>query len=186
MAWMRGGAVPADLHTVSSRADMGIAEQLGAHFATQGRIEWIGLAAEKRAELVSVEVAEVREGTGFEGDHHGRSGRSKRQVSFIQAEALPLIATFAARDGVTPELLRRNVLVSGLNLRSIKAARFRIGDALFEGSGDCPPCSRMEKRIGPGGWNAMRGLGGITARVLEGGTLRVGDALVVLSRADDA
>jgi MOSC domain-containing protein YiiM len=81
---------------------------------------------------------------------------------------------------VAPDLLRRNIAVAGINVLALKDRKFQIGDVLLEGSGPCEPCSRMEENLGPGGYNAMRGHGGITARVLEGGTIRVGDAVRVL------
>lgn len=102
----------------------------------------------------------------------------KRQVTLIQAEHLPVIAALAGLETVTPEHLRRNVVVSGLALLALKDRRFRIGDVLLEGTGECHPCSRMEEAFGPGGYNAVRGHGGITARVLEGGLIEVGGLLV--------
>ena len=77
--------------------------------------------------------------------------------------------------------MRRNVVVRGINLLALKGRRFRIGSALLEASGECHPCSRMEEILGAGGYNAMRGLGGITARVIEGATIRVGDEVVALT-----
>jgi len=102
----------------------------------------------------------------------------KRQVTLIQAEHLPVIAALAGLETVAPEHLRRNVVVSGLALLALKDRRFRIGDVLLEGTGECHPCSRMEEAFGPGGYNAVRGHGGITARVLEGGLVEVGGLLV--------
>ncbi|WP_310582466.1 MOSC domain-containing protein [Deinococcus sp.] len=102
----------------------------------------------------------------------------KRQVTLIQAEHLPVIAALAGLETVAPEHLRRNVVVSGLALLALKDRRFRIGDVLLEGTGECHPCSRMEEAFGPGGYNAVRGHGGITARVLEGGLIEVGGLLV--------
>ena len=74
-------------------------------------------------------------------------------------------------------MLRRNFVTTGVNLVALKGRRFRVGAALLEYSGDCAPCSRMEIALGPGGYNAVRGHGGITARIIEGGEVRVGDSV---------
>jgi MOSC domain-containing protein YiiM len=104
----------------------------------------------------------------------------KRQVTLIQHEHLAVVAALLGRDALPPELLRRNMAISGVNLIGLKNRRFRIGTALLEGSGSCDPCSRMEENLGPGGYNAMRGHGGITARVVRPGLIRTGDAVVPL------
>lgn len=111
---------------------------------------------------------------GIVGDRYaGRDGR--RAVTLIQAEHLPVIAALVGAETVAPEALRRNLMVSGINLLALRNRRFRIGDAILEGTGPCAPCSRMEETFGPGGYNAVRGHGGLTARVLEPGVIRVGD-----------
>ena len=140
-----------------------------------GRLMWIGLSPDRRADITPVEAAEVRIGTGLVGDHHARTGRGKRQVTLVQWEHLPVIASLLHRDTVAPEQLRRNFVVSGVNLLALKDARFRVGEVLLEGTGPCAPCSRMEENFGPGGYNAVRGHGGITARVLAAGTVCLGD-----------
>lgn len=139
-----------------------------------GRVDWIGLRPERREALESVSEAAVTLEDGLVGDHY--SGRNKRrQVTLIQAEHLQGVAHMLGRELVDPQLTRRNIVVSGINLLAFKGRRFRIGDAVLEMTGPCEPCSRMEENLGPGGYNAMRGHGGITARVVRGGTIQVGD-----------
>ncbi|WP_166828534.1 MOSC domain-containing protein [Thalassoroseus pseudoceratinae] len=144
-----------------------------------GRLGWIGAAPSRRAPLAELKEAELQAGTGIVGEHHANSGQSKRQVTLIQSEHLPAVASLVHRESVGPGLLRRNLVVSDINLLALKDRRFRIGECLLEGSGLCVPCSLMEEKLGPGGYNAMRGHGGITAIVIQGGKIRVGDSVVV-------
>ncbi len=145
-----------------------------------GRLEWIGLSPGRRQPIQTVEEVLVEVGTGLRGDRHAQSGRGKRQVTLIQAEHLPVIAAICGREEVRPEQLRRNLVVSGLNLRALKKRHFRVGSVVLEGTGPCDPCSLMEENLGPGGYNAMRGHGGITARVLEAGTIRLQDPVELI------
>lgn len=149
-----------------------------------GRVEWIGLSAMRRGAINTVSEAVVRVGTGLERDHHNSTGRGKRQVTLIQWEHLAVVASLLGQSSVGPELLRRNIAVSGINLLALKNRRFQVGDALLEYTGQCHPCSRMEETFGPGGYNAVRGHGGITATVIEGGIVRVGDKVGSASIAD--
>ena len=139
-----------------------------------GRVEWIGLRPAQRAAVASVARVEARVGQGLEGDRHRGAGR--RQVTLVQAEHLDVVAALLGLPpgAVRPEQLRRNLVVRGVNLLALRQARFRIGGALLEGTGSCDPCSRMEEVLGAGGFNAMRGHGGITARVLVPGLIELG------------
>ncbi|ROH87040.1 MOSC domain-containing protein [Pseudomethylobacillus aquaticus] len=98
-----------------------------------------------------------------------------------------LIAAFLGQAEVDPRLLRRNLLVSGLNLLAARSLfqdqplRLQIGQAVLEITGPCEPCSHMEEVLGSGGYNAMRGHGGLNARIVQGGTLRCGDAVRCLA-----
>lgn len=142
-----------------------------------GRLVWIGLRPERRAPVVEVEQALLVPGRGLEGDRWRGPATGGRQVTLIAAEHLRAIAGFLGLDAVAPVRLRRNLMVDGVNLLALKGRRFRVGAALLEVSGECHPCSRMEEQFGPGGYNAVRGHGGITARVIEGGAIRIGDAV---------
>ena len=153
--------------------------RLFAQFPRAGRVQWIGLRPARDVDMDPVDTAQAYAGQGLDGDRYMRaSGSGKRGITLIQAEHLPAIAALSGRDAVSPALLRRNVVVSGIPLIAFKGRKFRIGDVLLEGTDSCDPCSRMETALGPGGYNAMRGHGGLCARILEGGELRL-DAEVV-------
>jgi len=143
-----------------------------------GRLQWIGLRPARRAAMLAVPEAMLDPVDGLAGDRwSGRPG-GNRQVTLIQAEHLAAIGAFLGRAPVPPELLRRNLVVAGLNLLAMSGERMRIGTGVhLEVTGACHPCSRMEEVLGPGGYNAVRGHGGVTARVLEGGRVRLGDAV---------
>ncbi|MGI9393722.1 MAG: MOSC domain-containing protein [Boseongicola sp.] len=142
-----------------------------SRFARPGRIEAILLRPERLANPISVQQCQLNI-DGLKGDH-ARAG--KRAVTLIQAEHLPIIAEFSGLDAIDPAILRRNIVVSGLNLLGFRKARLRVGQAILEVSGPCPPCSRMEKALGHGGFTAMRGHGGVYAEVIAPGTIEVGD-----------
>lgn len=144
---------------------------LTARHARQGRVEWIGLRPERLARMTPVESVEITE-DGLTGDH-GRPG--KRAVTLIQAEHLPVIAALAGLDKVAPDVLRRNVVVSRINLGALRGRDVRIGAARLTIVGPCAPCSRMEAALGPGGYNAMRGHGGWCAEVRVPGLVALGD-----------
>lgn len=144
-----------------------------------GTIEWIGLRPSKRAELESVESAVISIENGLEGDHY--SGKSKkRQVTLIQGEHLDGVATILGKDSIAPKLTRRNIVIRGINLLAFQDRKFQLGEVVLETSGLCYPCSRMEENLGPGGYNAMRGHGGLTTKVIKAGTIRVGDSVSLL------
>jgi len=141
-----------------------------------GKLVWIGLRAERQAAMDEVVEAELLPERGLRGDYTslGRGG-GKRQVSLLQAEHLDVVARLLRLARVTPAELRRNLVVEGINLLALRARKFRIGDVWLEGTGTCDPCSKMERALGVGGYNALRGHGGILARVLEGGWIRLGN-----------
>ena len=155
-----------------------------ARFPHPGEVAWIGRRPARRADVIVCTAVTALAGQGLEGDHYaGRSGA--RGVTLMQAEHLAVLAALLRRDAIDPALLRRNLVVSGVNLAALKGQRFRIGTAVLEGTGPCPPCSRMEETLGPGGYNAMRGHAGLNARVVRGGMIRLGDAVVPLLDAID-
>lgn len=150
--------------------------RLMTQFPRAGQVRWIGLRPARNVPMHAVDSAEAVAGRGLRGDRYA-SASGKRGITLIQAEHLPAIAALVGLDAVETAALRRNLVISGIPVIALKGRRFRIGDVLCEGTAPCDPCSRMEVALGPGGYNAMRGHGGLCARVLQGGTLRIGDAV---------
>ncbi len=157
--------------------------ELTRRFPRHGRLERILLRPARRQAVRSLDEALAIADRGLDGDRSAlaRPG-GRRQVTLIQWEHLPVIASMIGMPDVAPDLLRRNLVISGLNLGAAKSLfqdqnmQLTIGDdVVLEITGPCEPCSRMEETLGPGGYNVMRGHGGRTARIIRGGILRVGD-----------
>lgn len=151
--------------------------RLRATFPRPGRVEWIGLRPARGAPVEVVGRAEAEVGSGLVGDcwTPRRGGQGTRQVTLVQAEHLPVVAALVGWDALDPALLRRNLVVSGINLTALAGLRIQVGPTVLELTGPCTPCSKMEAALGPGGYNALRGHGGWNARVLRGGAIAVGD-----------
>lgn len=145
-----------------------------------GSVTWIGIRPERRAPPQVVTEVYAKEASGLEGDHFGGRPQSKRQVTLISAEHIQSVASMLHREEIDPGLLRRNIVVKGINLLALKDKQFTIGEAVLEMTGQCHPCSRMEQNLGAGGYNAMRGHGGITARVIKEGVIKIGDTVQML------
>jgi MOSC domain-containing protein YiiM len=114
---------------------------------------------------------------GIEGDRYHTQRDGPRQATLIAAEDIAAIASFLGKLEIVPLLLRRNFVCRGINLIALKGRSFRIGSARLEATGECAPCSQMEANLGPGGYNAVRGHGGITARIIEGARVHIGDKI---------
>ena len=152
---------------------------LFAQFPRAGRLEWIGVRPARDVVMRELDAVEAIAGAGLVGDRY-KGGSGKRSVTLLQAEHLSVIAALAGKSEIHPMLLRRNLVVSGIPLIALKGRRFMLGDVVLEGTGPCDPCSRMEDTLGQGGYNAMRGMGGLCARILGAGTLRIGQSVVAL------
>lgn len=146
-----------------------------------GMIEWIGVRPQRRAPMASLEKIQADPVGGLEGDHYSGKISRQRQVTLIQREHLAVIAALVERP-MRPEILRRNLLVSGINLLALRGQAIQVGTVVLTVSGVCHPCSRMEEALGVGGYNAMRGHGGVTAEIVRGGLISVGDSVIPLQR----
>ena len=158
---------------------MSLKELQNAYFKS-GTVQKISIRPKRVEPVVTTESVMALQNIGLEGDHFNNPGGA-RQVTLIQAEHLDALASMLDLKYIAPELTRRNLVIRGINLLSLKGKKFQVGSAILEYSGECHPCSRMEKNLGTGAYNAMRAHGGITARILSGGQIKTGDHVRVLS-----
>lgn len=155
-------------------------KELLGKFPQAGKVQWIGIRPAKRAPLVKVNSIHASPQNGLQGDHFTGKYSKKRQVTLIQAEHLQTVAALLAQESIDPGQTRRNIVVKGINLLALKEKQFKIGEAILETTGLCHPCSRMETNLGEGGYNAMLGHGGITAKVVIEGVICEGDQVIAL------
>ncbi len=144
-----------------------------------GEVAWIGLRPSRNTPMEVVTSSEALVGSGLVGDRFTGKATGIRQVTLIQEEHLMVIEKIISKK-VEPVILRRNIMVKGINLLSLHNRSFRIGDVTLKGTGYCHPCSKMEEALGEGGYNAMRGHGGITASIESAGKIMIGDPVSLI------
>ncbi|PPD33044.1 MAG: MOSC domain-containing protein [Methylomonas sp.] len=168
---------------------MTLLRDLTQQFASQGRIEHIVLRAVRGEPAIVVDEARAEPGRGLIGDRRANAVRSgkqstKRELTLFQAEHLPVVATWCGLSELQPSRLRRNLVISGVNLIAMRSPfadvvlEWLVGDeVIIQITGPCDPCSKMAAELGLGSYNALRGHGGMTARIVAGGLVRVGDSV---------
>lgn len=147
-----------------------------------GQLEWIGLRPAHKMPMLVERQVDALATLGLKGDRRCEATPgSARQVTIISVEYIEMIRRLLQRNDIQPEMLRRNLVVSGINLTALRHQRFRIGEqAEFEATALCHPCKRMELALGKGGVAAMLGHGGLCAKIIKSGTVNVGDPVVHL------
>ena len=156
-----------------------------------GRVVGVYVGAEAAAPLSSVPEVRAEAGRGLEGDRywsgHGTFWKpiADREVTLIEIEALEALA---AKAGIRlqPREARRNLVTRGVRLNDLVLRRFRVGEVLLLGIRLCEPCAHLEKVTGENLRPHLAGCGGLRAAILEGGTIRVGDAITVQESAVSA
>jgi MOSC domain-containing protein YiiM len=151
----------------------------------KGVVEGIFIASKGSAAMERVEEVRTIEGCGIEGDRYcERTGFWSRygdvcEVTLIESEDLDYIQNelgISVKNGEH----RRNIITSGIRLGDLRRKRFRIGDAVLEYDRSRPPCKHVQDLSEAGMTRALKGRGGICARVVEEGVIRALDAIAVL------
>ncbi|HXR34000.1 MAG TPA: MOSC domain-containing protein [Verrucomicrobiae bacterium] len=133
-------------------------------------IQHLFRAPKRHAPMEELAVASAVENSGLEGCAHARPG-GKRQVLLVDAETLGSLHLAAGS-------IRENITTQGLDVNALQVGqKLRVGSVLLEVSAVCEPCEQLEA-IRPGLQQDLRGRRGMLCRVLSGGTLHRGDAIV--------
>jgi MOSC domain-containing protein YiiM len=134
-------------------------------------------------QTVAVEVAEVEcvAGRGVRGDRFfDYRPDYKGQITFFSMEVFERICAELGLRDVPPSAVRRNVFLRGIELKTLIGREFVAQGVRFSGAEECRPCYWMEQAVGPGAEVRLRGCGGLRARILSDGALRVGPAEIFL------
>lgn len=154
-------------------------KELKMNITEFGQITWLGVRPKRKGAIIPVKEINITLNDGIVGDHY-KGKNKKRQVTLIQKEHLEEVALVLGQGSIDPNQTRRNIVVSGIDLLTFRGRRFKVGGAVLEYTGDCFPCKQMEENLGPGGLQAMEGKGGITARVLTSGRVRLEERVELL------
>jgi MOSC domain-containing protein YiiM len=137
-------------------------------------VEAIHLGAARVAELWTVESVRAVAGKGLEGDRHFH------EEGALPGQALTLVEAEVVEEvGLAPGETRRQLTVRGVKLNDLVGKRFRVGAVECFGVELCEPCLHLEELTRPGVIKALVHRAGINADIVGGGTIRVGDPVVV-------
>lgn len=149
----------------------------------KGRIRSIHICGDAGAPMQSLPDVRALENRGLEGDRYlkGLGTYSKkpgadRQVTLIESEALRDLA-MECGTLLAPAESRRNLVTEGIALNPLVGQTFRVGEVTLKGERLCEPCGYLAELTGKDVFQPMVGRGGLRARILVGGTIRVGDPI---------
>lgn len=118
---------------------------------------------------------ECRSGGGIVGDRYfNHKPDYKGQITFFAWETYERIRETFSRADLAPSVFRRNVITIGLDLNSLIGVEFQMQGIWFAGTEEARPCHWMNRVIGEGAKEALQGCGGLRARILSDGALKVG------------
>jgi MOSC domain-containing protein YiiM len=123
-----------------------------------------------------VECAEIHcvTGRGIEGDRFfDYKENYKGQITFFASEVFEDLCRKLGVNGKSPGVTRRNVITAGVDLNSLVGKEFEIQGMRFEGMAECSPCYWMDEAIAPGAEKLLHARGGLRAKILTDGILRV-------------
>ncbi len=125
--------------------------------------------------MVACEEIECLAGRGIQGDRFFDYKKDyKGQITFFSMEVFEALCAQLKVQGVAPSAVRRNVFTRGQDLNEWIGREFEIQGVSFAGAEECHPCYWMNQAVAPGAEEYLKGRGGLRARILTDGVLKVG------------
>ena len=113
-------------------------------------------------------------GRGIEGDRFlDYKGNYKGQITFFEMETYDRLCKEFGIEDKSPGVFRRNVLTRGIDLNKLIGTEFELQGVRFLGTEESKPCYWMDQAFAPGAEVALRGHGGLRAKILTDGVLRI-------------
>ncbi len=124
--------------------------------------------------ILAVPEVECVAGRGLRGDRFfDYKPDYKGQITFFAGEIHDELCVLLQTWDREPSVYRRNVITRGVDLNTLIGAEFEIQGVRFRGSAECSPCYWMDRAFAPGAEAALKGRGGLRAKILTDGVLRV-------------
>lgn len=148
----------------------------------QAQVAGLYTAEAAGAPLTSHAQVALLAGVGVAGDRYATRRGYWSDPKWPDQELTLVEAETAEALGVEAGLLRRNIVTRGVRLDDLIGATFQIGETVLEGVRPCDPCAYIEGLVQrPGLLKALVTCGGLRARIVQGGTVSVGDAVRVIA-----
>lgn len=152
-------------------------------------IESIQIAQSPQVAAHRVDQVRALPGLGLEGDRYAvhagtfSSWPKDHELTLIEAESIEQ-ANQEHGLSLTAAAMRRNLVTRGIRLNPLVGQKFLVGSVLCEGTRLCEPCGHLENVAGNSQLRSiLAGRGGLRARILEEGIIRVGDAITIAAVA---
>ena len=124
-----------------------------------------------------VDSVECVAGRGLRGDRFFDYKEDyKGQITFFSAEVYDELCAHLNLGDASPSATRRNVITRGVNLNTLIGQKFEVQGVHFEGVSECSPCYWMDQAFAPGANDFLKGRGGLRAKILTDGILRLDTA----------
>ena len=124
--------------------------------------------------MIEVPAIDCVAGRGIRGDRYfDFKGDYKGQITFFSLDVFKELCVALNAHDASPAAARRNVITRGFDLNKFIGKEFEVHGVRFYGTEECAPCYWMDGAFTPGAKDFLKGRGGLRAKILSDGELRL-------------